>query len=104
MADFTTFKRGGSFVADPVVWTPIVGGLQDLIGATLTSSILDQDRFRHDLTVTNPTEDGINFIMRSDTTSEWAVGPAYWDIKVVINGTIVYTQTYVFNIVPQITL
>jgi len=104
MADFTIFKRGSTFIADPVPWTAGTSGLANLIGCTVTSSILDQNHKRHELTVTNPSGDGINFVMINTDTAEWGVGPAFWDIKVSFGTTVVYTTTWPFNIIPQVTL
>lgn len=104
MADFTTFKRGSSFIADPVPWTAGTSGLDNLIGCTVTSSILDQNQKRHELTVTNPSGDGLNFVMVNYDTAEWSVGPAFWDIKVSFENKVIYTTTWTFKIEPQVTL
>ncbi|MFN7341394.1 MAG: hypothetical protein ACK5VI_09980 [Opitutia bacterium] len=102
MADFTTFKRGMSFHGE-VVWTPTPTEPANLIGFTVTSAILDADRKRHELTVTNPSGDGINYVAQLTDTSDWAVGDAYWDFK--ITGTEYnYSTTWTFNIIPQVTL
>lgn len=103
MADFTTFKRGSSFVAE-LVWTPAEGEPANLIGCTVTSAVLDSDRKRYELTVTNPSGDGINFLVRDDTTTDWAAGSAYWDVRIYNGSSIVYTTTWNFTIIPQVTL
>lgn len=103
MADFRTFKRGSSFVGT-LVWTPATGEPANLIGCTVTSSILDSNRDRHELTVTNPSGDGINYLIRDDSTTDWSTGDAYWDVKIDNGSSLSYTTTWTFNIVQQITL
>lgn len=102
MADFTTFKREASFVAE-MVWTPAAGEPANLIGCTVTSAVLDADRKRHELVVTNPSADGINYLVRQDETDDWAVGTAYWDVRIYNGSSIVYTTTWNFTVIPQVT-
>lgn len=104
MADFTTFKRGDSFNCTDLVWTPSAGEPADLEGWTVESSILDADRKRHELTVTNPSGDYINYVAFLLDTSEWAVGDAYWDVKYYHTSGIVRTETWTFTVTPQVTL
>lgn len=102
MADFRTFKRGMTFRGD-VVWTPSVGEPANLIGCTVTSAVLDADRKRHDLTVTNPSSDGINYVVELLDTSDWAIGDAYWDFKITTPSGFNYSTTWTFTVIPQVT-
>lgn len=103
MADFTTFKRGMSWTGT-LVWTPATGEPANLIGCTVTSSILDGNNKRHELEVTNPSLDGINYVSFLKDTSDWAVGSSFWDVKIDNGSGYSYTVTWQFSIVPQVTL
>jgi hypothetical protein len=102
MADFRIFKRGMSFHGE-VTWTPSVGEPADLIGCTVTSAVLDGNRRTHDLVVTNPSEDGINYLADLTDTTEWAVGDAYWDFKITTPSGFNYSTTWTFTVIPQVT-
>lgn len=103
MADFTTFKRGMTFNSE-VTWTPAEGEPADLLGYTVTSALRDSAFKTFDLTVTNPSGDGINYIARLEDSTGLTTGPAAWDFKVSGTGGINYTQTWTFNVIPQVTL
>lgn len=103
MADFTTFKRGMSFYGE-VTWTPSEGEPANLIGCTVTSSVLDGNNRRHELTVTNPSNDGIHYIAQLTDTSDWNVGSAFWDFKISTGSGYNYSTTWQFAIIPQVTL
>lgn len=107
MADFTTFKRSMGF-SSPLVWTPTEGEPADLIGWTVTSTIMDGAGKRHKLTVTNPSGDGINYLARAtvDSTKCWAPGKGCkWDVRYDPgNGFPALTQTWYFEIEPEVTL
>ena len=102
MASFT-FKRGSSFSAT-VTYTPAVGGLANLIGATITSSIKDANGVTDNL-VTSLNGAGLVITTTRDEvyTAEWHTGEAKWDIRVSIGGTVFYSETIEFLIVPEIT-
>ena len=99
------FKRGGTFTAT-VTYTPEAGGLANLTGTTIASSILDSAGVRSDLTTSL---DGTGLIITisepAGSSKEWATGPAKWDIKVTLNtGVVIYSSTVNFTVLPQITL
>lgn len=102
MADFTTFKRGMSFVSS-LTWSPAEGEPANLIGCTVTSTVLDGGNTRRELEIDNPSGDGINYTAFLKDTSEWNVGSGFWDVKVDNGSGYVYTQTWQFSIIPQIT-
>jgi len=102
MADFTTFKRGMTFYAE-VTWTPAEGEPANLIGCTVTSTVLDGNNKRHPLLVTNPSGDGINYVAQLEDSSDWAVGSAFWDFKISASG-YNYSTTWTFSVIPQVTL
>jgi hypothetical protein len=98
-----TFKRGTSFEAS-VVYAPEVGGLANLIGVTVTSTIIDADRNEFDLTVT-VAGDGLSFtaVYPGDTGS-WGIGTARWDIKFLNNDSVFYSDTMRLDVIGQVTV
>jgi hypothetical protein len=97
-----TFKRGTSFGAS-IVYTPEVGGLANLIGVTVTSTIIDADRNEFDLTVVMAV-DGLSFTASyPGDTSDWGVGSARWDIKFSNNGSVFYSDTMRLDVIGQVT-
>ena len=98
-----TFKRGTSFGA-AVVWNPEAGGLANLIGVTVTSTILDADRNEFEL-VTVVAGNGLSFTAEyAGDTGDWAVGTARWDIKFTNNGSIFYSDTMRIDVIGQVTV
>ena len=98
-----TFKRGTSFGA-AVVWNPEAGGLANLIGVTVTSTILDADRNEFEL-VTVVAGNGLSFTADyAGDTGDWAVGTARWDIKFTNNGSIFYSDTMRLDVIGQVTV
>lgn len=99
------FKRGGTFTAT-VTYTPEQGGLANLTGTTIASSILDSAGVRSELTTSLDATGLIITITEPATSSDdWATGPAKWDIKVTLNtGVVIYSSTVTFTVLPQITL
>lgn len=102
MADFTTFKRGMTFNGE-VTWTPAAGEPTNLIGLTVTSALRDSAFKTHELTVTNPSGDGIHYIARLEDTTGLTTGQAFWDFKIAGTGGINYSTTWSFNVIPQVT-
>ena len=98
------FKRGGTFTA-VVTYTPAQGGLANLLGSTITSDIKDSAGTIHPLTVSL---DGTGLVITlSDPygdTDDYATGEAKWDIRVLISGTVIYSETVTFTVIPQITI
>jgi hypothetical protein len=86
-----------------VTWTPAVGEPANLIGSTVTSTILDSNGKRFELVVTNTGNDGINYIASLADTSEWSVGSAFWDFKITASG-YNYSTTWTFDVIPQVTI
>ena len=98
-----TFKRGTSFQAS-TVWNPEVGGLANLIGVTVTSSIIDADRNEFDLVVV-VAGSGLSFTATyPDSTADWAVGTARWDIKFSNGGSVFYSETMRLDVIGQVTV
>ena len=98
-----TFKRGTSFGA-AVVWNPEAGGLANLIGVTVTSTILDADRNEFEL-VTVVAGNGLSFTAEyAGDTGDWAVGTARWDIKFTNNDSIFYSDTMRIDVIGQVTV
>lgn len=97
-----TFKRGTSFGAS-VVWNPETGGLANLIGVTVTSSIIDADRNEFDLVVV-VAGDGLSFTATyAGSTADWATGTARWDIKFSNGGSVFYSETMRLDVIGQVT-
>ena len=98
-----TFKRGTSFEA-AVVYTPETGGLANLIGVTVTSTIIDADRNEYEL-VTVVAGNGLSFTAEYvGDTGDWAIGTARWDIKFTNNDSVFYSDTMRLDIVGQVTV
>lgn len=98
-----TFKRGTSFAAS-CAYSPSEGAPSNLLGTTVTSTIIDADRRSYDLTVTIAV-DGLSFTaIYADDTSAWATGPAKWDIRFELDGTVFYTVTMRLDVIGQVTL
>jgi hypothetical protein len=98
-----TFKRGTSFGAS-VVYTPESGGLANLIGVTVTSTIIDAERNEYDLTVV-VAGNGLSFTADYDgDTGSWAVGSARWDIKFLNNDSVFYSDTMRIDVIGQVTV
>ena len=98
-----TFKRGTSFEAS-VDYTPPSGGLANLIGVTVTSTIIDADRNEYDLTVT-VAGDGLSFTaVYAGDTGSWGIGTARWDIKFLNNDSVFYSDTMRLDVIGQVTV
>ena len=98
-----TFKRGTSFEAS-VDYTPPAGGLANLIGVTVTSTIIDADRNEFEL-VTVVADNGLSFTAEYvGDTGDWAVGTARWDIKFTNNDSVFYSDTMRLDVIGQVTV
>jgi len=98
-----TFKRGTSFEAS-VVYTPEAGGLANLIGVTVTSTIIDADRNEFELTVV-VAGDGLSFTaIYAGDTAAWSVGTARWDIRFANNDSVFYSETMRIDVIGQVTV
>lgn len=86
-------KRGGTFTAT-TTYTPAAGGSPNLLGATVTSAVLDSCKDRHSLSCSL---DGTGLIITSTASASltyaMASGPAKWDIRVEVGGVVIYTET-----------
>lgn len=97
-----TFKRGTSFSAS-VVWNPEVGGLANLIGVTVTSTIIDSQQNEYDLACT-VAGNGLSLTaVYSGDTSAWATGSARWDLKFSNNGSVFFSDTMRLDVIGQVT-
>jgi hypothetical protein len=99
------FKRGGTF-SGTVTYTPPVGGLENLLGTTITSDVLDSAGVVHPLTLSlDNTGLIITFTDPATDSDDYATGPAKWDIRVQLNtGVVIYSSTVTFTVLPQITV
>ena len=97
-----TFKRGTSFGAS-VAWNPESGGLANLIGVTVTSSIVDSGQNEYDLTCTVAVDGLSCTAVYPGDTSDWATGSARWDIKFSNGGSIFYSDTMRLDVIGQVT-
>lgn len=97
-------KRGGTFTA-ATTYTPAAGGTPNLLGATVTSQVLDNCKDRHSLSCTL---NGSGLVITSTATGsqtyDWASGPAKWDIRVEVGGVVIYTETADLVIGDPVTL
>jgi hypothetical protein len=97
-----TFKRGSSFSAS-MVWNPEPGGIANLVGVTVTSSIIDTQQNEYDLTCT-VAAGGLSVTMvYPGSTADWALGSAKWDIKFLDGGTVFYSETMRIDLIGQVT-
>lgn len=97
-----TFKRGSSFSAS-MVWNPEPGGIANLVGVTVTSSIIDAQQNEYDLTATvAPNGLSVAFVYPASTVA-WAIGTAKWDIKFLNGGTVFYSETMRIDLIGQVT-
>ena len=100
-----TFKRGTSFGSSSV-FTPDgpPPALQDLIGVTVTSNIIDASNNTFDL-VTVVAGNGLSFTANyAGDTSTWAIGTARWDVRFEIGGTVFYSDTMRLDVFGQVTV
>ena len=102
MATSVTFKRGTTFAGN-CVYTPDAGGPSTITGVTITSDIILSDNSVVPLTITKA-QNGLSFVAStSASTSNWALGPARWDIKFNNAGAIFYSDTMRLNVIDQVT-
>lgn len=96
-------KRGSSF-GSTTTYTPPAGGLPNLLGATVTSQVLDSCKELHSLECTL---DETGLIVTTQAygaeTATWSTGPAKWDIRIEIGETVIYTDTADLTILANIT-
>ena len=98
-----TFKRGTSFAAS-CAYAPSAGAPADLLGTTVTSTIVDSTRSSYDLVITIA-NDGLSFTaIYPEDTSSWSTGTASWDIRFSLGGSVFYTVTMRLNVIGQVTL
>ena len=97
-----TIKRGSSFSAS-MVWNPEPGGIANLIGVTVTSTIIDGQQNEYALNATVAV-DGLSvaFVYPSSTAA-WAIGTAKWDIKFLNGGSVFYSETMRIDLIGQVT-
>ena len=94
---------GADFYAT-AVYAPPVGGLANLIGCTLTTSIQDEVGVEHELVATiDGTGLNLTFSAAETETWKWAGGLAYCDINVTKNGLSIYTNKIPFFVTRPVT-
>ena len=99
-----TFKRGTNFGSSTVFTPEAPPAIQDLIGVTVTSTIIDADRNEYELTVV-VAGNGLSFTADyTGDTGDWAIGTARWDIKFTQGTTIFYSDTMRLDIIGQVTV
>ena len=99
-----TFKRGTNFGSSTVFTPEAPPAIQNLIGVTVTSTIIDADRNEYDLTVV-VAGNGLSFTANYvGSTADWAIGTARWDIKFSQGTTIFYSDTMRLDIIGQVTV
>lgn len=88
-----------------ITYSPPAGGLPNLLGSTITSQVLDVSGTRRTL---DASLDGtgliITLVADEADTAQWAVGMAQMDVRVEKSGSVIYTDTLPFPIIPEITL
>ena len=99
-----TFKRGTNFGSSTVFTPEPPPAIQDLIGVTVTSTIIDADRNEYELTVV-VAGNGLSFTANyTGDTGDWAIGTARWDIKFTQGATVFYSDTMRLDIIGQVTV
>jgi len=99
-----TFKRGTNFGSSTVFTPEPPPAIQDLIGVTVTSTIIDADRNEYELTVV-VAGNGLSFTADyTGDTGDWAIGTARWDIKFTQGATVFYSDTMRLDIIGQVTV
>lgn len=97
-------KRGGTFTAS-TTYTPAAGGTPNLLGATVTSQVLDSCKARHSLACAL---NGAGLVITSTASASltygMSSGPAKWDIRVELGGVVIYTETADLIIGDPVTL
>lgn len=96
------FSRGDSF-SSVWTWVPGAGEPANLIGTTITSTLLDRSGKAHDLTVVLA-GNGLSFTATYiGDTSSWGLGLASWDIRFTFPGGPV-THSTIFRVQIQETI
>lgn len=98
-----TFKRGDTFTVT-VRWRPKQGGLQNLLGASITSQVRDYKASYYDMTCTLA-GDGMSFVVTApySITQRFSTGVASWDARIEIGGTVIHTPTLNFAVTTEVT-
>lgn len=98
-----TFKRGDTFTVR-ARFRPKEGGLQNLLGATITSHVKDYKSSYHKLDCTLA-EDGMSFVVNGayTVTQNFSTGVAAWDARIEIGGTVIHTPTVNFVVTSEVT-
>lgn len=107
MAGSLKFKRGATFRAVCTYIPPEGGGLPSLDGAQITSELRvpPAGKLVQELTV-QPAVDGMSFTLYATDkeTTLWPIAALAWDIRVEIDGEVIYTETIALQVIQQITL
>jgi hypothetical protein len=76
-----SIPRGTTFDGT-VTYTPPVGGLANLLGATISSQIIDAAGVRHDVPMTlDETGLVMTYAVSKFETAKWYPGLAFWDLR-----------------------
>ena len=93
------WKRGQS-IALVCTYVPETGWPTDLTGVTIASSIRDSRNQFHPLSVTLVDSTHFNLVGQ---TGGWYPGVASGDIQFSQNGTIFFTETFLVNVLQNVT-
>ncbi len=98
-----SIKQGSTFEKSIPATVAQDLGFTDLVGVTVTSSIVTVDSMEHKLTVVIPDATQLTFNVSANTTG-WKVGEANWDIKFTRpDGRVAYSPTVPVRIAKRFT-
>lgn len=97
------WKQGRTF-KPTVFFVPEKGGLQNLIGWTVTCEVRDSIGTRWEVTATVAADGmSINLYLDAETTMKWAVGIASIDLRYTDGGDTETTETLQFEVTEAVT-
>ena len=99
MALAVPIKRGSTFVMK-ATYTPAGSDLPSLEGAVLTSQVR-KGRFVQTLDVALA-PDGLTFTVDGGDTTTWPLGLIDWDVRIDLDGSVIYTDTVQLNLVRNV--
>ena len=98
------FKRGASFVAR-CTYAPVEGAVPSLVGAAITSHIRRAGDLVQEL-VCQLAADSMSFDLLADEsdTAGWPATTLAWDIRIELDGDVIYTETLSLRVIDAVTL
>jgi hypothetical protein len=94
-------KCGATFRA-LCTYLPPDGGLASLVGAEITSQVRNSGALVADLNC-DLAADGMSFVLSADDTSDWPTTTLQWDIRIEVDGEVVYTETVALQVLYNVT-